>query len=90
MCASLAAKPFLFGVRDRSVGQVCKLSTTQFFEVRPANPPPSRFDAGALARLAPDIALAGQPLGQEPGGLILQFRRFIQVTSGRLLVAVCS
>ena len=31
---------------ETGVRQVLNLSATQFFEVRPANPPPSRFDAG--------------------------------------------
>ena len=34
---------------ETGVRQVLNLSATQFFEVRPAKPPPSRFDAGELA-----------------------------------------
>ena len=37
---------FFFGVRDRSVRQVCNLSVPHFFEGLPGDSPPSRFNAG--------------------------------------------
>ena len=33
---------------ETGIRQVCNLATTKFFQVHPANPPPSRFDAGEL------------------------------------------